>query len=106
LFAEGLPDNRVYFILWGLKIPVRPISGIPNPQPGFIQVPRTRSPSHPWLGQPVCQTVPNADINATSRIFTENKSLNKVPAIEALKGVFEFDLASMRKMTVIMSLVV
>jgi hypothetical protein len=36
LYDQSLPDNLR--VLWGLEIPVRPISAIPNPRPGFSQV--------------------------------------------------------------------
>ena len=69
----------------GLETPVRPVSGIPNPQPVERRVPRIRSPSHPWEGHALCQT-PVDQKMPVGRIQPEGiKQVNKLWRAEGKK---------------------
>lgn len=54
----------------------------------------------------MCQTVPISKVTSTIKTLVETKSLSKGQATQRYEAEFKLGLASMRKMTVIMSTMV
>ena len=78
----------------------------PTPQPGFIQVPRTRSPSHLYAGQPVCQIILWQIPIGPNQGREVNKELIGDLTLCLFRRKLKLDPPSMRKMTDIIPLMV